>query len=741
VTPPTLEGVGTVLGAVALGVRDAQTLAPVEVALLDVGLTLDLGAIGPVPVSGSRLTLVRVESDGTWTPLAARAEPPDTLRATIRSWGTLAVLSPVTMGTRIDAGVLATLGDADTGFAPRYLAPAAALEGAHPFDLVRVRFSVLNDSGHAATFRPRLEMRREGTTPFTVVPDRPRPGAALHVDREWVRTARGSHEGPPALPLEVSEFLLQAATSTAGAASGTSTVAGQHVMSGATGRAILLASGAYTEEEFTVRVGIDARPGTGYELRLTDAGSAVSGAVLATVRIGAPEAARMTPGQLLGVPVGSAVAAAGRPRYGLRTAAATTLAVTPNATILPGIHGPYSDTADQCSACHRTHIAQARSLLAMPSPQSNQCFSCHDGLGALSDVKSQYTDVTVPANNPATRTYYRHDALATTTHTLAAGNEFQGVSDRHSECGDCHNSHRATSTSSATTASGWTSSGRLNGAVGVTVTNGAAGTAPTYAFRDGVNQPSTLEYQLCFTCHSGFTTLPGNAGFGSSRYVLDKGVEFNPANGSTHPIEAPGKNTTTQMAASLSGTSPFKKWNFLTTSTIRCLNCHAGSRALAGGATPLPGADLAPHTSSVEGILLATYRNRLLHNTNDAYSAGDFALCYTCHAEAPFAGTSNSATNFSFHSLHVRSISAKGSGGTDIDVAGGGRGNALCAECHFRIHSTAYPDGTQTVTGSRLVSFSPNIGATGGVRSWTKSGNGGNCTLVCHGKTHNNYSY
>ena len=107
--------------------------------------------------------------------------------------------------------------------------------------------------------------------------------------------------------------------------------------------------------------------------------------------------------------------------------------------------------------------------------------------------------------------------------------------------------------------------------------NGAAGAAPAYTFLDGARDRATLEYQLCFKCHSGSTVLPSNAGFTPSLYALDKAIEFNPANASYHPIEAAGTNQTPQMAASLAGSSPFKQWNFSTTSTIRCLDCHASS--------------------------------------------------------------------------------------------------------------------------------------------------------------------
>ena len=95
-------------------------------------------------------------------------------------------------------------------------------------------------------------------------------------------------------------------------------------------------------------------------------------------------------------------------------------------------------------------------------------------------------------------------------------------------------------------------------------------------------------------------------------------------------------------------------------------------------------------------------------------------------------------------------MAGKGNPGTDIDTAGDGQGNAICAECHFRLHSTTNKVGAQTltgdpVTGSRLVNFAPNVqplGGVGGTLSWTSTGIGsGSCTLTCHGKDHTGYTY
>jgi predicted CXXCH cytochrome family protein len=416
---------------------------------------------------------------------------------------------------------------------------------------------------------------------------------------------------------------------------------------------------------------------------------------------------------------------------------------TPPVIASAKIHGPYAIDAPECGSCHRGHTAKAPNLLVKGS-QSTLCFSCHDGLGANANVQAQYALVR-PVNNPAAREIYSHDALAPSTHTRSELDEFGGVSNRHSECADCHNSHRAKATpNSAQAVDGWDSSGRLAGVSGVAVVNGPAGAAPTYTFLNGITNVITREYQLCFKCHSGSTVLPPPIAGKPSTDYLDKAVEFNPNNASFHPVEAAGTNQTPKMAESLAGSSPYKLWNFTPTSTIRCLSCHTSSSTPEAGATPPAAAEgvLAPHTSSNRGILLRNYTDRVLKTTAAAYSAGDFALCLVCHAEAPFSSETATATNFKLHGLHLTALAGKGAGGTDINTPGAGQGNAICAECHFRLHSTTNKVGTQDVPGSRLVNFAPNVTPNGATLSWTPGATGsGSCTLTCHGQQHSGFSY
>jgi hypothetical protein len=373
------------------------------------------------------------------------------------------------------------------------------------------------------------------------------------------------------------------------------------------------------------------------------------------------------------------------------------------------------------------------------------CFTCHDGTGASTDIAAQYSDPSVPANSAATGSYYSHPATSVSNHTNDRDpTEFAGRLDRHATCADCHQPHVADGSLALETTAGWTASGALKGASGVAVANGAAGTIPTFTW----TPTSEFEYQLCFKCHSGFTQLNPQVG-GPSTWALDKAVELNPANLSYHPVEAPGTNATAQMGESLGGTSPYKLWDFTTGSTLRCVNCHGDSRLATPGSPPAAAARLAPHAVPNRGMLISNLRDRALKGPSEAYAADDFALCYVCHAEAPFVDSSQNPrldTGFPYHGFHTAAIaSLSWPLGGSVDDDGAGLGNALCAECHFRTHGTTYAVDGQA-PASRLVNFAPNVRpyqgpepGLAGKLEWDAATS--SCTLTCHGVDHRGWSY
>jgi hypothetical protein len=78
---------------------------------------------------------------------------------------------------------------------------------------------------------------------------------------------------------------------------------------------------------------------------------------------------------------------------------------------------------------------------------------------------------------------------------------------------------------------------------------------------------------------------------------------------------------------------------------------------------------------------------------------------------------------------------------TDINVAGAGQGNAICAECHFELHSTDLALWTGNRTYSRGVNFAPNVQPRPAYAYPLWDAGTRTCALVCHGVDHEDKSY
>jgi predicted CXXCH cytochrome family protein len=636
---------------------------------------------------------------------------------------------------------------------PTYLATDSDLTGVLRFDAFRIRFQVRNADLAATSLAPRLQYRLGGFGPFVDVPvEDSQDGAPFYIGTEWRRTGigTGTLPGPAQEPIPSWDVSIRDTDDDTQEAA-----PGRRVMGRAGMAAIIVQGDSYTEVEFTVRASIDLPLGRWFELRLTDNELAITGATTASVISEALPRLELTPGQRDGVPVGLPVDA--RSSTDRRIGAVEFPLVIPGVIAAtwgdpgappiyrlaiampaaPETQAPYfapftsphvpdtSLVSDTCATCHQAHTARGP-LLSREALQATLCFACHNGTGSNLNVQAQYANVAVPANNQALRDYYRHDVVA----------------DASLECSSCHNPHNATSTAPTQTTTGWTVSGAEAAVDGVTVTNGAAGSSPTYVLQDGtVGHQPTREYEVCLRCHTG-AAVASNAGQPPSRYELDKGVELNPSNASYHPVEAQGTNQTAAMVLSLAGSSPYKQWNFTTGSTVRCVNCHGDPQKLNVASPPGADAALAPHASQYRGILIQNYRSRDLKSSNESYAAADSALCLVCHAELPFRSESSTGTNFQFHQKHLSDIAGEGNGGTDIDTPGAGAGNAICAECHYRIHGTALAYQPGDRSNARLVNFAPNVEPFRGVLEWTSTGTGGgSCTLTCHGKEHDPKTY
>ncbi len=284
----------------------------------------------------------------------------------------------------------------------------------------------------------------------------------------------------------------------------------------------------------------------------------------------------------------------------------------------------------------------------------------------------------------------------------AAGIDYRGLKGaaratiRNVRCVDCHNPH-ATNRRKATAPF---ASGMLDGVSGVD--------------RNGTDIDSvSYEYEVCFKCHSDYTNdvqyIPRVINMTNLR------LAFNPTNPSYHPVIGMGRNV---MIPSIP--SPLDT-NLKATDMIYCTDCHGDD---AGGSK-------GPHGSSYPPILRE--RCETADGTPETYQ--NYALCYRCHNRTSIL------SDVSFRKKIARTTAS--GGGHSGHLATG----APCTACHdphgVNITAPSVPQGTGSHT--HLINFDTRIvlplgGSTSPV--FTDQGRfRGSCTLVCHGKTHNNLSY
>jgi hypothetical protein len=186
-----------------------------------------------------------------------------------------------------------------SGVAPQYLAVDASITDASQFQSVRMRFKLHNSGATPIKAAPQLEYRLRGSVRYTVVPEALLRGIPFRVDREWVRSAAaggGTKQSPLGEDIAVSKLLT-------GSQGGGFAVTGHHSMGANPDRAMTLAPGSYTEQEFTVLVTMDAKSLSTYEFRITNGHTMLAGAQVATIRLGPPPALKLSPGQHKGVAV------------------------------------------------------------------------------------------------------------------------------------------------------------------------------------------------------------------------------------------------------------------------------------------------------------------------------------------------------------------------------------------------------------------------------------------------------
>ena len=350
-------------------------------------------------------------------------------------------------------------------------------------------------------------------------------------------------------------------------------------------------------------------------------------------------------------------------------------------TVWPGPQPPprtEAGAAGKCLNCHDPHgWTDATGLIPALALAREEalCLSCHDGAPATTNVGSELDK---PYRHPVRIHGGRHQG------PLESQSADFGISPqdrRHAECVDCHNPHVV----AADHGEAPQLSRRNLGVSRVLVQNGGPGTRPTYTFVAGSDTLTAplAEHQVCFKCHSSWTTQPTGQ--------TDLALELNPANASYHPVEAPGRDPSIAAGAFVPGWSA--------SSTTRCGDCHGSD--FAGGAR-------GPHGSSYRFILRGPYEASSLPRLTTSQE-----LCFSCHTFDTYANPSAPEPVRGFSRFNAPATTA----GHAEHV---GQNNVPCYACHV----------------SHGAPFQPHLiaaGRTPGIVSYVETPNGGSCSSTCHG--------
>lgn len=370
-----------------------------------------------------------------------------------------------------------------------------------------------------------------------------------------------------------------------------------------------------------------------------------------------------------------------------------------------------------CLNCHDTHTVHgSRRLLregtdsvAVPKSGGNPaieetCYQCHSNTSVIDNVAGEVKNieaefllgVRMPITNADQQTGSEsHDIVdADFTEPRAALGRTDPLN-RHAECTDCHNPHRAlrnslfNGTGDANLSAHDHSAGHTNLASGAL--SGTSGVEPLYGSSEFLSLPTTYEiksgvgtgtdvnathvtreYQVCLKCHSDYGypddgiypvgTRPnlGDSSGGTDpdtndlQQYTNQAMEFQApladmgeAGGnhrSWHPVMAETGRTATARAMSASTNLFLAPWNGsanIGSQTMYCSDCH-GSGTLNGTVEPSAGEPWGPHGSNNNFILKGTW--------DSTSGANNSALCFRCHEHTNYATEENEGNREGFES-------------------------------------------------------------------------------------------
>lgn len=371
-------------------------------------------------------------------------------------------------------------------------------------------------------------------------------------------------------------------------------------------------------------------------------------------------------------------------------------------------HTNFAGDTDWCVQCHRAHGGGNKSIFrpiatGTITPEESICLQCHDGAGSDYILSTQFAKrFRMPiASYDSRHTRGDKTKLRGYADYMGSADGTTGLNNRHVECIDCHNPHQDSPPAHIYGSND--ASNRLKGVWGVVPTNGASWTDPvlqtTYqAYSSDPTGPFVKkEYELCFKCHSKFAY--GNTPPDSPSFILGYNVsaayrtstadqtnmskEFNPANASYHPVEAPGRNifkgrynnATYDYSSQLRSMDATHR--LTPNSTLYCSDCH---RAEATDITAVMG----PHGSTQPFLLMGSWdanvnRDHVAFDDDTTMYPNHRILCFNCHNPDVFNNENNNNTGFrgeknNIHAFHLNGKDDKP-----------GNGPARCLNCHVGV--------------------------------------------------------
>lgn len=244
-----------------------------------------------------------------------------------------------------------------------------------------------------------------------------------------------------------------------------------------------------------------------------------------------------------------------------------------------------------CRSCHTSHNGEGVPYL-LTKVEEMTCYEsgCHGSQNTGSGTKD--------VQSQAEKFYAHPTGGVMSAHKNPDTEETIGPSNRHAECMDCHNSHRA---KGGLHAAGTNAvSGVLTGVPGVQPAATPIWTQPSQYTE---LKPAATESQICFRCHSsnafgqvtdGVTTMLGPSGTA----ITDQAMEFNPANRSAHPVQVPSMSQSGSPAPkALQVASLTAEWSNAGAQTMYCSDCHGPDQSVS------PTVPAGPHGSSVKYML------------------------------------------------------------------------------------------------------------------------------------------